>query len=382
MTFHPGVSIIDTMENVKVALVHDWLTGRRGGEKVLEVFSEIYPEAPIYTLLHFPGSQHPAIEKQRIETSFVQRLPFLKKRYRSYLPLFPLAVELFDLQDYDIILSSSHCVAKGAIPRPDAMHISYIFSPMRYAWNQYFAYFSSERLGWFSRLTSPPAIHKLRVWDTVSCHRVDEFVADSQAVAERIAKYYGRSSEVIYPPVDTDFFQPGDTTQDYYLIVSALVPYKRIDLAIEVFRQRKIPLKIVGQGPEYKSLKRQAPANIEFLGALSDHDLLEVYQRSQALIMPGEEDFGINSLEAQACGVPVIAYGRGGAKETVLAEKTGLFFQELSPAGLSGALDKFQTLDFNKAEIRNNAERFSRETFKASISSYIQDRWAVFQQRR
>lgn len=370
------------MENVKVALVHDWLTGRRGGEKVLEVFSELFPEAPIYTLLHFPGSQQPVIEKQRIETSFVQRLPFLKKRYRSYLPLFPLAVELFNLQEYDIVLSSSHCVAKGAIPRPDAMHISYIFSPMRYAWNQYFAYFSSDRLGWFSRLTIPPVIHRLRVWDTVSCHRVDEFVADSQAVAERIQKYYGRSAEVIYPPVDTDFFQPGDTTQDYYLIVSALVPYKRIDLAIEVFRQRKASLKIVGQGPEYKSLKRQAPAHVEFLGSLTDHELLETYQRSQALIMPGEEDFGINSLEAQACGVPVIAYGRGGAMETVLAEKTGLFFQELSPAGLSSALDKFQALDFNKAEIRNNAERFSRETFKTSISSYIQDRWANFQQRR
>jgi glycosyltransferase involved in cell wall biosynthesis len=372
------------MENVKVALVHDWLTGRRGGEKVLEVFSEIFPDAPIYTLLHFPGSQHPDLEGKRIETSFVQRLPFLKKRYRSYLPLFPIAVELFDLQEYDLVISTSHCVAKGAIPRPDALHISYIFSPMRYAWNQYFAYFASDRLGLFSKLLIPPVIHRLRLWDTASCSRVDAFVADSRTVAGRIAKYYGRTAEVIYPPVDTDIFRPGEgsTTSDYYLIVSALVPYKRIDLAIEVFRQRKEKLKIVGTGPEYKRLKRSAPPNVEFMGALSDDELRTVYQAARALIMPGEEDFGINSLESQACGVPVIAFGRGGATETVLAEKTGLFFQELSPAGLAGALDKFQTLAFNKAEIRNNAERFSREKFKAGISSYLQQKWAGFQPSR
>jgi glycosyltransferase involved in cell wall biosynthesis len=382
LTFAPGVSIIDTMENVKVALVHDWLTGRRGGEKVLEVFSEVFPEAPIYTLIHFPGSQHAELEQKRIETSFIQRLPFLKKRYRSYLPLFPLAVELFDLQEYDILISTSHCVAKGAIPRPDAMHISYIFSPMRYAWNQYFAYFASNRLGWLSRWTIPPVIHRLRVWDTVSCHRVDDFVADSRAVAERIAKYYGRSADVIYPPVDTAFFQPGGSGEGYYLIVSALVPYKRIDLALEVFKERKETLKIVGQGPEFKRLKQLAPPNVEFMGSLSDPELLEVYQKSRALIMPGEEDFGINSLESQACGVPVIAYGRGGATETVIAGKTGHFFSDLSPASLAKALDKFQTLDFNRAEIRHNAERFSRENFKSSVSSYLQDKWAEFQQRR
>lgn len=370
------------MENVKVALVHDWLTGRRGGEKVLEVFSELYPEAPIYTLLHFPGSQHPNLEGKRIETSFVQRLPFLKKRYRSYLPLFPLAVELFDLQEYDLVISTSHCVAKGAIPRPDAMHISYVFSPMRYAWNQYFAYFASDRLGRFSRLFIPAVIHRLRLWDAASCARVDDFVADSQAVAARIARYYGRPSEVIHPPVDTDFFRPADSTSDDYLIVSALVPYKRIDLAIEAFKQRNEKLKIVGEGPEYKSLKRAAPPNVEFMGALSDEELRAAYQRSRAMIMPGEEDFGINSLESQACGVPVIAYGRGGATETVIAERTGVFFQELSPLGLGDALDKFQTLAFNKAEIRNNAERFSRERFKEKISSFVQKKWAGFQPAR
>lgn len=366
------------MEKVKIALVHDWLTGRRGGEKVLEVFSEIFPNAPIYTLIHFKGSQHPAIENKDIHTSFIQRLPFLKKRYRSYLPLFPLAVEMFDLQDYDLVISSSHCVAKGAIPRPDALHISYIFSPMRYAWNQYFSYFSVERLGLFSRFFIPPVIHRLRIWDTVSCHRVDHFVADSKTVAERINKYYRREAEVLYPPVDCDFFKPGDTSEDYYVIVSALVPYKQIELAIEAFRERGDVLKIVGQGPDFKRLRRSAPANVKFLGSVSDEELLHVYQNARALIMPGEEDFGINALEAQACGVPVIAYGRGGATETVIAEETGLFFPEIKVSSLLEALDKFQTLAFNKEKIRSNAERFSRENFKTRMASYFQVKWTEF----
>lgn len=366
------------MENAKIALVHDWLTGRRGGEKVLEVFSEIFPDAPIYTLIHFQGSQHPSIEDKVIHTSFVQRLPFLNKKYRSYLPLFPLAIEMFDLQEYDVIISSSHCVAKGAIPRPDALHISYIFSPMRYAWNHYFSYFSNDKLGFFSRLFIPPVIHRLRIWDTVACHRVDHFVADSQTVAERINKYYRREAEVIFPPVDSDYFRPGDSSDEYYVIVSALVPYKRLELAIEAFRERGDLLKIVGLGPDYKRLKKSSPVNVQFLGALSDSELLKVYQNARALIMPGEEDFGINALEAQACGVPVIAYGRGGATETVIPGETGVFFPELKVSSLLEALDKFQTLTFNKEKIRANAERFSRGNFKTRMAAYFQEKWAEF----
>ncbi len=370
------------MNGMKVALVHDWLTGRRGGEKVLEVFAELYPEAPIYTLIHFPGTQHPSLEKRDIRTSFIQNLPFLKKHYRDYLPLFPLAVELFDMSEYDLILSTSHCVAKGVIPRPDALHLSYIHSPMRYAWDQYYAYFGPGRLGWLSRHVIPPVIHRLRIWDTVSCHRVDYFAANSHAVAQRILKYYGRFAQVIHPPVDTDLFCPGNNIEDYFLIVSALVPYKRIDLAIQAFRERKQALKIVGTGPDLKKLKKSAPANVEFLGALPDAELVSLYQNAQALIMPGEEDFGINSLEAQASGVPVIAYGRGGAIETIQGEKTGLFFTELSARSLGAALDKFQTLTFNKQEIRRNAERFALPIFQHKIATFLKDKWSEFQESK
>lgn len=369
------------MKAPKVALVHDWLTGQRGGEKVLEIFAEIYPEAPIYTLFHFKGSQIPDIEHKRIVTSFIQRLPFLKKRYRFYLPLYPIAVELFDLQDYDFILSSSHCVAKGAIPRPDALHISYLHSPVRYAWNQYFSYFSPERLGFFSKKIIPPIVHSLRIWDESSSHRVDHFVANSKAVANRIFTYYRRPAEVIHPPVNTEFFQPGDEEEDYFLIVSALVPYKRIDLAIEVFNRTGQRLKIIGQGPESRKLKKSANPNIEFLGSVPSHDLLLAYQKARALLMPGEEDFGINSLESQACGIPVIAYGRGGARETVVPEETGLLYEESRIEGLLAALDKFTNMTFNKTKIRANALKFSREKFKSKIFSYVQQKWAEHESR-
>jgi len=364
------------MKSPKVALVHDWLTGRRGGEKVLEVFAEIYPDAPIYTLFHFQGSQIQDIENKRIHSSFVQRLPFLKKKYRLYLPLFPIAIELFDLQEYDFIISSSHCVAKGAIPKPGALHVCYVHSPMRYAWNQYSSYFSPERLGFLSKRIIPPIIHRLRIWDESSAHRVDHFVANAEAVADRIYRYYRRVADVVYPPVDTEFFQPGETTEDYFLIVSALVPYKRIDFAVDAFNRTGHPLKIVGQGPEYQRLKRRARSNISFLGALSSEDLLQVYQKARALVMPGEEDFGINSLESQACGVPIIAFDRGGAKETVIHKETGVLYGEPGATGLSDALDKFKDMTFNKTTIRANALRFSRDTFKTKISSYFQQKWA------
>ncbi len=367
------------MENIKVALVHDWLTGRRGGEKVLEVLSELFPDAPIFTLFHFPGSQIKAIEEKKIITSFIQRLPLKKKKYRSYLPLFPLAAELFYLQDYDLVLSSSHCVAKGIIPRPDSLHISYVHSPMRYAWNQYFSYFSKQRLNIISRILIPPVIHWLRVWDESSTRRVDHFIANSKTVADRIHSYYRRTAAVINPPVDIHFFRPGRQTDLYYLIVSALVPYKRIDIAIEAFNRTGDTLKIVGSGPDYKRLKRKAKKNVKFLGSLPSEDLLRMYQGAKALIMPGEEDFGINSLESQACGVPVIAFGRGGASETVIHGSSGLFFKKLNATSLISVLDKSKKLPFNKTEIRNNALKYSREKFKEKIFSFIKEKWDEFQ---
>lgn len=368
------------MEKIKVALVHDWLTGQRGGEKVLEVLSEIFTHAPIYTLFHFKGSQVDAIEQKQIRTSFLQTFPFLKSKYRSYLPLFPLAIEMFDLQEFDLVISTSHCVAKGAIPSPDALHISYIHSPVRYAWNQYSSYFSPRRLSLFSRLFIPPVIHYLRMWDESASHRVDSFIANSRNVARRIEKYYRRPSSVIHPPVNTDFFQLSERKDPggYFLIVSALVPYKRIDLAVRVFNRLRLPLKIVGSGPEYGNLKKAAGATVQFTGSVSSSVLLKLYQKAKALVLPGEEDFGITALEAQACGTPVIAYGRGGALESVIPGETGIFFSDLSVDGLAGALDKFQDISFNKTRARSNAMTFSRSLFKEKISAFIQKTWQEF----
>lgn len=370
------------MEEAKVALVHDWLTGQRGGEKVLEVFAEVFPDAPIYTLFHLPGCQIREIEKKTIVTSFLQRLPFLEKRYRFYLPLFPLAAELFDLQEYDLVISSSHCVAKGIIPHSDSLHICYVHSPVRYAWNQYFLYFSTDRLNFFSRISIPPIIHYLRLWDESSSHRVDHFIANSKNVARRIQKYYRRQAKVIPPPVDTQFFQPAEEQEDYYLIVSALVPYKRIDFAIEAFNRTGETLKIVGRGPDYKKLKKRARPNIEFLGSLEAIELLSVYQRAKALILPGEEDFGITSLESQSCGIPVIAYGRGGALETVIPGETGLFFYEFNVESLLDVLDKIRGLEFNKTKVRDNALNFSRDKFKERVADCFRQKWTDHKNKR
>jgi glycosyltransferase involved in cell wall biosynthesis len=367
----------------KVALVHDWLTGQRGGEKVLEVLAELFPEAPIYTLFHVKGSQVPAVESRDIRTSFLQRLPFHRTKYRGYLPLYPLAVELFDLQEYDLVISSSHCAVKGIIPRPDALHISYIHSPVRYAWNQYWAYFAPERLSVFSRLLIPPVLHYLRMWDESSSHRVDAFMANSKNTAQRIAKYYRRQAEVIYPPVDAEFFVPakGRVARSGFLIVSALVPYKRIDLAVEAFNRTGQGLTIVGQGPDLRSLKRMAKPNIRFAGSLPPEELRRAYQSARALIMPGEEDFGITALEAQACGAPVIAFGRGGALETIKPGRTGLLFNELKVGSLIGAVKKSERLPFNPRAARANALRFSRAVFKRKMASVIAKYWSAHEAR-
>jgi glycosyltransferase involved in cell wall biosynthesis len=372
------------MDNIKVALVHDWLTGQRGGEKVLEVLAEIFPRAPIFTLFHFKGSQSEVIESRDIRTSFLQSMPLLKKKYRHYLPFFPLAIELFDLGGFELVVSSSHCVAKGAIPPPDALHVSYIHSPIRYAWNQYFAYFSPDKLSFFSRKFIPPVMHRLRVWDESSAARVDHFVANSDNVARRIMKYYRREADVIHPAADTEFFRPAADMPKSgdYLIVSALVPYKRIDLAIDAFNSSGEKLKIVGTGPDFKKLRKRARPNISFLGQVPAEELRALYRKARALLLPGEEDFGITALEAQACGTPVVAFGRGGALESILPGQTGLFFPELTVSSLRAALDKFRGLKFNETAIRSNAERFSRRAFRAKLAAYLEQKWTEFRGKR
>jgi len=380
----PAPYNLEAMENVRVALVHDWLTGRRGGERVLEVLAELFPRAPIFTLIRFPGSQVPELEARDIRTSFLQGMPFLRKRYRSYLPLYPLAVEQFDLQEFELVVSSSHCVAKGIIPGPEALHVSYIHSPVRYAWNQYFAYFGPGKTGPFGRLLIPPVVHRLRVWDVTSAARVDHFLANSKAVARRIEKYYRRPAEVIHPPVDTDFFTPPDSEPERkaYLIVSALVPYKRIDAAVAAFRGLSSELRIVGDGPEYRALRRSAGPNVSFLGPVAGEDLRRLYREAKALLMPGEEDFGIAPLEAQACGTPVVAFGRGGVLETVVPGETGLLYEPATPSALAAALDKFRGLTFNKNSLRSQAVKFSRGLFKEKFAARLGRLWDAFKETR
>jgi glycosyltransferase involved in cell wall biosynthesis len=303
---------------MKVALVHDWLTGMRGGEKVLEVFCELFPDAHLYTLLHNEGSLSNTIESMDIRTSFIQKLPLIKKKYRHLLPIFPTAIERFDLRGYDLVLSSSHCVAKGVVTSANTLHICYCFTPMRYIWDLYNLYFGKERAGKFTRLATSLVLNYLRKWDVASSNRVNKFVAISRYIAERIKKNYGRDSDLIYPPVDCSYFKPVLSHKDFYLMVSPLAPNKRVDIAVEAFNSIGLPLIVIGSGQEDKKLEKMAGKNIKLMGWQSDEIVREHYANCKALIFPGVEDFGIVPLEAQACGKPVIAFGEGGALETII----------------------------------------------------------------
>ena len=316
----------------RTAIVHDWLTGMRGGEKVLEAICELYPGATLYTLVRVKGSVSPAIEARRIVPSFAQVLPAAGRRYRSYLPLFPAAVECFDLDDYDLVISSSHCAVKSIIS-PGAVHVCYCHSPMRYAWDQFGAYFGPRQVGRLTSRVLRPIMASLARWDAATAGRVDRFVANSAYVAARIRRYYNRGSTVVYPPVDTTFYRPANqsATDPSVLLVSALVPYKRVDVAIQACRRIGVPLKIVGRGPEQPRLEQLAIASgggtngyVEFLGWRSDEEVRELYQRASAVLLPGIEDFGMVPVEAQACGTPVVALGTGGACETVQHGVTGI----------------------------------------------------------
>jgi glycosyltransferase involved in cell wall biosynthesis len=358
---------------VRVALVHDWLTGMRGGEKILEVLCELYPGADIFTLFHRRGSVSPTIERHRIHTSFVQRLPLAATHYRRYLPLFPFAVEQFDLDAYDLVVSASHCAAKSVVTPGRARHLCYCFSPMRYAWDQFDAYFGPDRVGrtasrWFYR----PVMAGMARWDAATAARVDRFVAISRYVAGRIDRYYNRVASIVYPPVDTAFYRPAAVPpESHFLIVSALVPYKRIGLAIDACRHAGARLRIVGDGPERERLEQQAGGHVEFLGTLTNEQIRDEYRRALAVILPGEEDFGIVPVEAQACGRPVVAYGRGGALETVVDDETGVLFDELTAPSLAAALDRVAAMRVDETRLRAHAEQFSRERHMEQLRAVI-----------
>lgn len=362
----------------RVALVHDWLTGMRGGERCLEVFCELFPEAPLFTLLHVPGSVSPPIERRRIVTSFVQRLPGAARRYRYYLPLFPAAVARFDLRGFDLIISLSHCAAKAVRRPPGATHVCYCFTPMRYVWDMYEDYFGRDA-GVNTRLLMPPLAAALRRWDRRT-DGVDRFVAISGHIADRIRRVYGREADVLHPPVDTARFRPVAEPEDYYLVVSALVPYKRVDLAVQAAHRLGRRLLVVGAGPEDRRLRALAGPGVELLGWRADAEVANLYARCRAVLFPGVEDYGIVPLEAAAAGRPTIALGRGGVRETMVeldgpgGAPTAVFFEEQTVDALVDAMRRFEAAGhrFDPAALRRHAERFDRPRFAARLRTYLE----------
>jgi glycosyltransferase involved in cell wall biosynthesis len=359
---------------LRVALVHDWLTGMRGGEKALEVLCELVPHAELFTLVHVPGSVSPRIERMRRHTSIIQRLPGSGRYYRQYLPLFPFAIEQFDLDGFDLIVSSSHCAAKAVVKPGQSRHLCYCHTPMRYAWDQFEAYFGPAVVGPAASAFLRPVMRHLARWDARTADRVDRFIANSRYVAQRISRYYNRVSSVVYPPVDTTFYHPdGSSAGDSLLIVSALVPYKRIDVAIDAAKTAGVPLRIVGQGPELDKLKRQAGSSVEFLGSCSNEEIRDLYRQAAAVLLPGAEDFGIVPVEAQACGRPVVAYALGGATESIEDGVTGILVEGDTAADFADGITRARATEFDAARIRRRAVRFSRDRFAREMTRTIQE---------
>ncbi len=354
----------------KTLLVHDWLTGMRGGERVLEWLCRGFPHAPIYTLIHNRPAVSDTINAHPILSSPLQRIPGIERHYRNWLPLFPAAIEWFRPPPADLVLSTSHCVAKGFRPPPGARHVCYCFTPMRYAWTFHDEYLG--RRGWKRRLAAP-VLARLRAWDRAASARVDRFVTLSQHVRERIRRFYGRDAEVVYPPVETDFFTPGPAPDAgaYDLIVSALVPYKRVPLAVRAYGELGFPLRIAGDGTERRRWERDAPPNVRFLGRRSDEEIRALYRGCRFLIFPGEEDFGIVPVEAMACGRPVVAFGQGGVRESVIAGRTGEFFDAPDAAALAAAVRRAAARAWNSGEIRARAMEFAPQRFLEGLDRAI-----------
>lgn len=356
---------------MKVAIVHYWLVGMRGGERVLEAFCKMFPQADIFTHVVVPEQLSPLLRQHRIRTTFINNLPRARHWYNHYLPLMPLALEQIDLRGYDLVISSESGPAKGVITEPDALHVCYCHSPMRYLWDQYFRYM--EGRGWITKMIMQLSFHYLRMWDVASSARVESFAANSAYVAQRIQQYWNRDSEVIHPPVSVDRFQVTPTNDGYYLWVGKIVRYKAPDLLVRTFNQNGRPLVIVGDGEMAHELKKIAKANITFVGACDDIATARYLERCRALVFPGAEDFGIVPVEAMACGKPVIAYGRGGATETVLDGQTGLFFSRATVESLNEAIEDFEAGEdaFDPYAIRQHAELFSEQLFMFKMHDFI-----------
>jgi glycosyltransferase involved in cell wall biosynthesis len=361
---------------VKVAIVHYWFVGMRGGEKVIEALCDLYPEADIYTHVYVPSAVSETIRRHRVTTTFINSLPRSPRMYKSYLPLMPLALEQLDLRGYDLVISSESGPAKGVIASPEALHVCYCHTPMRYIWNMYHDYRSGA--GRLTRLIMPPISHYLRMWDVSTAARVDSFIANSATVAARIERYYRRDAVVIHPPVDTKAFAPVSSSEldDYYLMAGELVAYKRPELAVRAFNETGRRLVIIGGGEMLEELKRIAGPNISILGSQPFEVLKHHYARCRALIFPGEEDFGMVPVEAMASGRPVIAFRKGGATETVLPNVTGVFFDTQDVDAIRRALEDIERMEINPADIAAHAGRFGKEQFYISIRKHIEDQIA------
>ncbi len=367
---------------MKTAVVHEWLVSYAGSERVVEQILSLYPDADLFSLVQFLSpSQRDFIRHKPVTTSFIQKLPFAKARFRNYLPLMPLAIEQFDLTDYDLVISSNHAVAKGVLTRADQLHISYVHTPIRYAWDLQQEYLKGSQLQ-----QGPQAIlaqfilHYLRLWDLATANRVDCFLANSQYVARRIWKTYRRKAEVIYPPVAVERFQPRQQRDDFYLTLARFVPYKRVDLIVAAFARAGLPLVVIGDGADRKKIQRLATPNIQLLGQQPDEVVADYMARCKAFVFAAAEDFGIAPVEAQAAGAPVIAYGKGGATETIIPGKTGLFFPEQTIESLLEAVTAFEAnrYHFNPDDIRLHAEQFSPERFRQQLTQFIDQKWAIF----
>lgn len=359
---------------MKVVLLHDWLTGFRGGERVLEAFCELYPDAPLYTLIHLPGTTSKTIEKRKIVASFLNKFPGIENNYRKFLPLFPKAAEgLAITEDADLVLSSSHCVIKGVKKPRSSIHISYVHSPMRYIYDQFENYFGKDA-PFYQRMGAKAFRPYLTSWDLKSNENVDYLVANADFVSQRITKYYQRHSDVIHPFVDLkDFENLTNEKEDYYLMVTAFAPNKRVDLAIKAFNKNKRKLVIIGSGQQEKELKMMANSNIEFKGNVSRKQVVDYFSKARALIFPGVEDFGITPLEALAAGTPVIAYKIGGVLET-LNDKVAQFFDRADENSLTEAIEEFEARSFDRNLLIKRASQFSKENFKTNMSEYIESK--------
>lgn len=358
---------------MRIALVHDYLNQYGGAERVLEAFTEIYPSAPIFTLIHDPKKIRDAFSGKKIYTSFLQKIPWAKSHHRSFPLLMPIAIEKFDLSNYDVVLSDSASFAKGVITKPETLHICYCHTPPRYAWDDSHKYIKEFAMPKLAKIFIPFFMNYIRLWDREASYRVDKFICNSNFVGQRIKKYYKRQAKVIYPPVDTKKFTLGDKISNYFLMVGRLLSYKRFDIGIKAFNKLELPLKIIGDGPERKKLEKLANKNIEFFGELDGEDLEKYYQRCQALIFPQEEDFGIVPLEAMACGRPVIAYRAGGVLESTKEGETGIFFDEQTPEYLIRAINNFTPTKFNPKKIRDHVLKFDKELFKKKIKDFIKE---------